>query len=294
MVNYYKFSVIQLAPDSLRDERVNIGLAVFLESGIDLRLTKKLEKARVLSYGINTSSLRVIVDELRNLNDRLDIAIEASERVKILSKTGLVTLSNLGSFVAKSANEYEERIATAMRTLVEAEPAPVRQREKKSKLLTQVKYQFRADRVLARKGEDLSSHRIVSGYELEKGLVADLVLQNGTMHVVETVDASNEDESIRRAVSDIAVSALVLETARMKFGVEVTKTRLVYQASSYLERITKPSLDAAEHQGAILTNWASADARLSFLHSLAHLATPIETKKRLKKVVSGTNVTSFL
>src|SRR5262249_52532884 len=134
--------------------------------------------------------------------------------------------------------------------------------------------------------EDLSSHRIVTAFELDDGLVADLVLRNGSMHVVETVDATSEDETARRAISEVAVSALVLERARMRFGKENTKGKLVYSATADLERIAKPSLEAVENQGAELVNWDSADDRTKFIHSMSILATPIPSKR--KKVTSVT------
>jgi hypothetical protein len=127
----------------------------------------------------------------------------------------------------------------------------------------------------------------VTGYQLEEGLVADMVLQNGAMHVIETIDATGEDGSIRRAIGEIGIAALVLERARMKFGEANTKARLVYNASSALEAIALPSLEAAAHQGAELINWASGNDRVRFVHSLASLATPIERKRRVKSVTNG-------
>jgi len=50
--------------------------------------------------------------------------------------------------------------------------------------------------------------------------------------------------------------------------------------SSSLEKIARPSLDAAARQGAQLINWASADERNKFVHSLTSLATPFEKNKK--------------
>ena len=113
--------------------------------------------------------------------------------------------------------------------------------------------------------ENLDSHRIISNYEIAEGLEADFLLKNGAMHVIETVDASDDHTSARKIVSDIAVSALVLEQARMTFGENAARSNLVYDASSTLERIATPSLDAAAHQGAVLVNWASGDDRRRYI-----------------------------
>jgi hypothetical protein len=79
----------------------------------------------------------------------------------------------------------------------------------------------------------------------------------------------------------------------MKFGENQMKGRLVYSASPALERVAMPSLQAAEHQGAQLVNWDSADDRTKFIHSLAMLATPIPSKRRKAKFVSGNHPKLF-
>lgn len=281
MAHCYKFAVVRLAPDDVRDERLNVGAIVLTDTGIDVRLARRLEKVRSISAAVEPHTLRDLIENLKEVDDRLRVSgLDQGARLGVLSRMGPISLSKPGTFVADEANSYEERIAAILRTMVDPEPAPRRLREKRSKLLTQVKTIFRRERVLARKDENIDSHRIVASYELDEGLVADLVLKNGAYHVIETVDASGDEDSLRRAISEIGVAALVLERARMKFGESATKARLVYNASSTLERIAKPSLDAVAHQNAELINWSSADDRGKFVHSLAALATPIERRSR--------------
>lgn len=279
MAHFYKFAIVRLAPDDARDERLNIGVVIATNHGLDVRISKRLDKARVISAAIDTDMLRELVGNLKAVDARLHSSgMSDDARLEMISRIGPLSLSKVGSFVAHDMNAYENRVASILVALVDAEPAPQRIRQKRSKLLTQVKDFFRQERVLAKRDETLDSHRIVPSYELDKGLVADLVLRNGVMHVVETIDASGEEDSVRRAIGDIGIAALVLERARMKFG-ENTKARLVYNASSSLEKIVLPSLRAAEHQRAELTNWASEDQRIKFIHTLASLATPISRKR---------------
>lgn len=123
---------------------------------------------------------------------------------------------------------------------------------------------------------------------MDDGLVVDLVLRNGAYHVIETVDATGDEHVLRRTISEIAVSALVLERARMRFGEQSTRAKLVYSATPGLERVARPSLDAAEHQGAELVNWSSTDDRNRFVQMVSSLATPIE-KKRKRYLVAHTS-----
>jgi len=286
MAQSYEFAIIRFAPDDGRDERLNIGLAVFQEDGLDIRVSRRLEKTRALSAALDVDVLRDLLTDFSNIDQRMRDAgnLDASARKQFLSAFGPVKLSESGKFAIDSQFEYEDRISSILRSFVDPEPALPRSRRKSTRLMTQMKTEFRRERVLAKKDENIESHRIVPDYELDQGLVADFVLRNGAMHIVETVDASNEEASLRRAISDIAVSALVLERGRMKFGDSKTNSVLVYNASSSIEKIAKPSLDAAEHQGANLVNWASATQRAKFINSLSMLATPIVPKARKKSM----------
>lgn len=281
MAPSYSFAIVRLAPEGARDERLNIGAVVLTEDGIDVRISKRLDKVRALSAALDPTNVRDILENLADLDRRARDAgvLGVGERWKRLSRVGPISLSSPGAFAAEDPTAYEDRVESVMKAMVDPEPATPKAREKRSKLLTQVKQVFRQERVLAKKDEPLDAHRIVTSYQLDEGLVADLVLRNGAMHVVETIDASGDQDTLRKTIGDIGVAALVLETARIKFG-KKTRARIVYNASASLERIARPSLEAAAHQGAELTNWASADERRSFVHHLSSIATPLPRKNR--------------
>jgi hypothetical protein len=281
MAHSYKFALIRLAPDDVRGERINIGIVVIRADSLDVRVTRTLDRAKVLSAALDRQSLVDLLSNLRNLDEqaRSETGASFETRLERLSRVGPLSLAAAGSFSADSQSSYESRIQTILQQLVEPEPLRRAPREKKTRLFSQVKKVLRDRRILARRDEGLDSHRIVAGYELDEGLVADLVLRNGSYHIFETVDATGDEGSFRRAISEIAVSALVLERARMRFGEKATKSRLIYSASAALEKLARPSLDAAAHQGAELINWSSAYERSNFLVALSPLATPLEGGK---------------
>jgi len=288
MAHSYSFAIVRLGTNDARDERLNVGLAVFGDK-LDVRIGRRVDKVHALSAGIEVATLRDLISNLAQMDETLQHGriADVTERHTELRVLGPLSLSPLGTFVADTATDYEARVSSIVKAMVDVEPAPRVIREKRSRLLTQVKRIFKQERVLAKKDEDLSSHRIVTAFELDDSLVADLVLRNGSMHVVETVDATSEGETAKRAISEVAVSALVFERARMRFGKDSTKGKLVYSASATLERIAKPSLEAVENQGAQLVNWDSADDRTKFIHSMSMLATPIPTKRRKVKGLAG-------
>jgi hypothetical protein len=278
MAPSYKFAVVRLAPDDIRGERLNIGVVILRSDSIDVRVTRSLDRVRVLSNALDRQSLLDLLSNLRNLDEQSRQATGSSpdSRLLQLSRVGPLSIGSAGTFTADSQQSYEARVHTILQQLVEPEPAKKVSKEKRTRLYSQVKKLLREQRILARRDEGLESHRIVAGYELDEGLVADLVLRNGAYHVFETVDATGDENSFRKAISEIAVSALVLERARMRFGEKSTKAKLIYSASAALERLARPSLDATVHQGAELINWASGSDRNNFLVTLSPLVTPLE------------------
>lgn len=290
MVQSFKFAIVRLAPEGVRDERINIGTAVFSDDGIDVRLPRRLDKIRVLSAALDQEDVRELTEAMamRDIDLRNSGINDPDARKKAIGRVGPLTLSHLGTFTCINEKEYELRIQAIFESIIEPEPAPAKIRSKKSRVLTQLKRALRDEKVLARSTEDLASHRVVSNLVLSDGLIADLVLKNGKMHIFETVDASSEEVTARKAITDIAVSAMVLEQARIKFGERETKARLIYEASSSVEHAARTCLDAAAHQGAELINWASTSDRLRLISSITSLATPIESRRdKMKRFVGS-------
>jgi len=282
MARSYKYAVIRFAPNDIRGERLNIGALIVNDLGVDVRVTRRLERVKAISAAIDYDYLKSLLSNLETLDKQATESgiLEHEARLESLARVGPLEMSQIGTFTAENQSFYEQRIAAIMQMLVEPEPAVTRPKVKKTKLFARLKKSFGDERVLARENEGLDSHRIVMAYELVDGLVADMVLRNGAYHVIETVDASGDEHSFRKTVSDIAVSALVLERARMHFGENSTKGRLVYTASTVLERVARPSLEAAQNQGAELINWESSSDRKNFVHLLSSMATPVEKKTK--------------
>ncbi len=281
MERSFSYAIAKLAAHPARQECLNVGLIVFNEDRLDVRAGRSLEKVRAISAGLDTEAVRAAVLRLAELDKVVSVSgnLSYSERLTALQSLSPLELGPMGSFKSSTTEIYEQVVAKILTQLVEPEPAAVKKIGRRSRLLSSLKVALKRHRVLARKGEDLSTHRVVPGWSFAEGLTADLVLRNGSMHVIETVDAASDHTSLRKVVSDIAVSALVLEQARMVFGADSTSSKLVYHASAATESIAKPSLLAAQHQGAELINWASDEDRLRFVREISELATPFERKR---------------
>jgi hypothetical protein len=248
---------------------------------LDVRLLRSLGKLNALSFAYDPDSIRSAADCLSDLDRSLSEKGEAEEsRLTKLVEFSAFQFSAVAHFIAASTEAYEQQIAFLLKSFVEPEPAAKKTaRGKGTRLAISLRNAFKSDRVLAQKGEDLSAHRVVPNVELATGLVADFVLKNGAMHIIETVDASGEASTAIRVIKDIALSALTIEQARITYGENSTVGRLVYHASADTETIATSALLAAEHQRIELINWASADDQRKLLTTVTTLAIPVPRKR---------------
>ncbi len=280
MARTVSYAIIQLRSHFARAESLNVGLALFTDTGLDVRLARRLDKVRAISAALDVDSFRSNLLAIAEV-DRLLVehgTTSAQDRRNELHDLGYVSLSDIASFECASPGLYEPTIARLIELMVDPEPAAVRPGRSRTRLLSMVKKSLKKERILGRHGDDLGNHQLVPDVELAEGLVADFLLKNGCMHVVETVDVSSDEVSRQKIVRDIATSALIFEQARMSFGANDTCARLIYDASATIEKVAMPSLRAAEHQGAELINWRSGDDQRRLLVRLSELAKPTELK----------------
>ena len=291
MTGQFEYAAIRIE-DRRRDERLNAGVIIFTGDRVDVRMPRRLEKLRALSGALELDALRADIDSLPTIDAdiRESGVLNVADRIDLISQLTPFSFSSIATFHAHDSDAYESSVVRLLRLLVEPEVAPMKQTPKRTRLSSAFRAALRFERILARRGEGLSTHRVVSNVQIADGLAADFVLKNGAMHVIETVDATSDDISLRKVVSDIAVSALVLEQARMTYGQNQTTSRLVYDASANMEKLARPSFDAAAHQGVELVNWASLDDRKQLMDHMASFAEALPTKreKRLASVHAST------
>lgn len=282
MAHCYNFFVLQFSASAPRHERLNIGIAILADGRLDVRLPRTLHKVHAISQALDESAIRSAAE---NLAELYPLAGDANTPVEVklenLRGVSPFDLSLLGSFSAGSSQAYEFEVERLIKSLVDPEPLPAKVRLKRpSPLAVLLRNAFRQERILAPKGEDLSHHRVVTNVPLAEGFAADFVLKNGQFHVIETVDAARESLSPKTVVANVAVSALTIEQAKIKFGEAATQGRLVYQASAETETAARSALSAAEHQGIELVNWASGDDQRRLLSHIASLAQPMPKKSK--------------
>ncbi|MFO6430967.1 hypothetical protein ACLBKT_12875 [Erythrobacter sp. W302b] len=282
MAHCYKYAIAQLRANPVRGESLNIAIVVFDRDNLQIHRARNLDKLRAISGALDLSVVDQALTNLAVIDQSvlLDRETGPEARLDVLQAMSPIGFSAFGEFIAENALSYDQNVARLLNQLVEPEPAPRPiMTQRKTRLVSSLKAAFRAERILAAKGEGIDSQRIVADEPLADGLNADFLLKNGAMHIVQTVDASNTDR-IRKAIQEIGVSSLVFEHAKMHFGEAQTQARLVYSASSQLEVALTPALCAAEHQGVELVNWESQDQRVKFIVRMSSLAEPSGNQTR--------------
>lgn len=279
----FNYAIAQLETNPSRGERLNVGLVVFRRDSVDVFPAQNLTKIRAISSAIDPQA---VVQALENIKFADSMAIEdgltspLDRRTAILGFSSL-SLSTLGSFTAVDASTYQSQIRRLALSLIEPEFVVKKfTTSPRTRLLSSIRSAFKAERVLAKKDEGIDSHRVVMNEKLAEGLHADMVLKNGAMHIMQTVDASHSERA-KSAIQEIGISSLVFEQARIQFGESSVKPRLIYRAGTLLEGAISPALIVAEHQGAQLINWESVDDRNKFIVDISSLAEVDSDQRRV-------------
>jgi hypothetical protein len=78
MAHCYKFAIVRLAPDTVRDERINVGAVVFSDDDLDVRVSRRLDKVRAISAAADVDMLRDLVENMRGFALRAVITMPGS------------------------------------------------------------------------------------------------------------------------------------------------------------------------------------------------------------------------
>jgi len=205
MVRIYDYSVLQAIPDKRRGEKVNIGIAVFHEDGIDIRIfeTKKLQSLTGHSWDAYIETYTSLLKETD------DPSLEKNER---LTRLGVVqnqiVFSKNGWFNSSGGNDYEKTIDEIAHALV-IKPQKTRKKSESS-VVSEISAVLKSANILAGKRDTLESGFVLRGYKIEDGLEADFAQLNSKLHIASVLDLRTAHPQIAQA----ALKAIVLDRAQ--------------------------------------------------------------------------------
>ncbi|MCL0619463.1 DUF3037 domain-containing protein, partial [Klebsiella pneumoniae] len=202
----FKYSLIRVTPNLEKGETINVGLIVYHDSDIDVRMLNSVSKLKAIDKGLSQNYLEDLSSSLFDLSHKINDV----ELLPCLFK-GSLSLSSFGMFTIPSNDNYETKINDLMNRLVN--PQKQSHKQLKRKVFFEIKSTFMQHGIFSKYSEDLYQHKIVANYPIsdDEGLVADFLLKNGKYHLTETLDFRSEN--IKKQMGEAAVSALTISKA---------------------------------------------------------------------------------
>jgi hypothetical protein len=183
MDHIFDYAVLQAVPDQRRGERVNIGIAVLRQDGLDIRVfeTRKIQALTGQSWDSYIESF----SSLMKATD--DPSLSKDQRLsKIEVVQGQIALSKTGWFKSSSVEDYETVINDIAKSVI---LRPVRKRMKdEPTIVAEISAELRAAQILATKKDTIGSGKVFRNYEIEAGIEADFAQLNSKLHVAAVLD----------------------------------------------------------------------------------------------------------
>jgi len=266
-MNWFEYAIIKYRPDSKRGEVINIGLIVFRNSGVDIRLLKTSSKLRIVDGYSLSSDLFELKESLIRF---CSYAQGAEDQAQLINNFGYgLFLSTLAAFSIEGTHQYETTVTRLFEQLVK--PKSIREPiQKFSRFHTYLKKEFRKMELLAQQPEDIDNHKIVPNYSLNtgSGLSADFMLKNGRYHMSEAIDFNVMD--INPKFKEMSMKVMTFLEGKRTLD-ESMGCYLIYSATSKKESEVTAHLNLASDYSDRIFNFASKDDKASYYQMLSDL-----------------------
>ncbi|AVQ84308.1 DUF3037 domain-containing protein [Variovorax sp. PMC12] len=221
MTEVYHYVVLRLAPDFLRGEALNVGIVLF---PMDKRkvpsviMMAALNKLRAVDATWDAERLRKWA---KNIETILRTEINPQQAVNSLGSFGFCDPKAIGMFTADSATEVTQKVAEIKITYVSNKTSTDRQkREKKTRLQTALRDQFKKMQVLGDAVDDIAEHLVVANVPVPDypELKTDFLYKNGVYRVTQTIDYRVAPDSLHNKLSEACVKSTAAELALKSYG----------------------------------------------------------------------------
>lgn len=265
----FKYSVIKYMPDAKRGEVINVGLIVFADNSVDVRILNSAAKIRMIDGVSSLSSLESLKEGVESIARMGKNPGEAFAFLKSFGDSA-VSLGEAGIIILDDINQYEKRVQNLFNELVRPYSSKERA-ERTSRISTYLKNKFDSLNILGKDTDDLSRHKIVQNYPLndKTGFTADFLLKNGRFHITETIDFNVND--VHAKFKETTMKVMTFMEGRKALG-EDTARYFVYSASASKEKEIMSHINLAEEYSDKLFNLDSKEESASYFTLIANLA----------------------
>lgn len=215
----YHYVVLRLATDDLRGEIINVGIALFNgEARPQVHMMATLNKLRALDATWDSLRLGQWTENVRSITEQ---AMPPAEIVQTLSAFGFCDGDAIGMFIAETPAQLSENLAEIKTTYVANRPtAEKARREKRTRLQTALRGQFKKMHVLGETANDLAQHLVVPNVPVPSypELKSDFLFKNGVYRVTQTIDYNVSPDSLHNKLTEACVKSTSAELALKAYG----------------------------------------------------------------------------
>ncbi|MCX7088441.1 MAG: DUF3037 domain-containing protein [Methylococcales bacterium] len=261
---WFDYALIRYTPNPKRGETINVGLIVFLETDIDVRVLSSSAKVRMLDGLSSQVDITKLQESMLTLSQ---LATTPDQQYDLLAKFNSgVFLSGKAKFAIDDMGQYQDKVAKLFSDLVK----PFASKEKithTARLATQLKNRFATLDILAKDASDLSRHKIVPNYLLSEktGIYADFLLK----HLTEVVDFNAND--IQAKFKETSLKIMTFMAGKKELNGDV-KRYFVYSATAQKETEITHHLNLVEDYCEKMFNVNSKEESIKYFEMIAEYA----------------------
>lgn len=261
----YNYAVIKYMADARRQEIINVGLIVFREEGVDIRVLESTTKLRIIDGRSQNEDIFKFKKQIENMCGMASSAEEQIEFMSILK--GKTYLSSIATFSIDDANQYNPKVLNLFEKLIK--PCSFKKAKKHtSRFATSLKNTFKSLDLLAKDASELSEHKVVHNYPINEnaGITADFLLKNGSFHLTETIDYNLNDANAKFKETSVKLMTF-MEGSNILEG--KVNNYFVYNASTEKETEVVQQINLAESYSDRIFNFASRDDKAQYFEIIS-------------------------
>ena len=210
----FDYLLLRANPDPVRFESLNAGVVVFDGQNTSVLVDASRRRLPILHPDLGRIDFSEWAEKIQNELRAHPQEVQFS-LLQILSFP-LIPDRNIGKTVGEGASQ---QAMVLFKRMVERQlsnlPTLKKRMVKQTKLNKELKDWFKLAKVFSNKIEGLSRHLVVANYPVDPAsdLYADFALQNGELHIIETLDLRNVDHLTPTIRGDAAIKGLTLNEA---------------------------------------------------------------------------------
>lgn len=273
MITTYYYVVLRLAPDAMRGELINIGIALFQPNEVPSVLTMApLNKLRAIDASWDT---RRLTEWTENIELILSLKHGISAQVGTLEAFGFCEKDSIGSFTAQSSSELTERIRDLRGKYVanKANTTSIK-KERRTRLQTALRDKFKKMQVLGSQASDLLEHLVVQNVPVpgHDELKSDFVYKNGVYRLTQTLDYNVGPDSLHNKLAEACVKSTAADMAMRAYGPDTLRLA-VFDVPDSMADAADSHIDLLHARGFEIFHFNNPESMANYIEKAAPINT---------------------